>query len=215
MSVRTTIEDGSGKGYLAKVSPQGFLYTQEAPYPPTDEETKITVYREFLTLNNDGTTTDMRVNGSTTSQEFYIQAEPNVDIYITTVSFIIAGPGATLNEFANLAALTNGCRFYYEDNNGEINIGTNLVSNFEFVRLCQGNPSFGGGASAFLANNVVGTSEAFIPVFDFRNFGFKWGLKLTSSTLNRLVLEVNDNLTPSANLTGFNAIAYGFRRILT
>ena len=215
MSVRTTIEDGSGKGYLAKVSPQGFLYTQEAPYPPTDEETKITVYREFLTLNNDGTTTDMRVDGSTTSQEFYIQAEPNVDIYITTVSFIIAGPGATLNEFANLAALTNGCRFYYEDNNGEINIGTNLVSNFEFVRLCQGNPSFGGGASAFLANNVVGTSEAFIPVFDFRNFGFKWGLKLTSSTLNRLVLEVNDNLTPSANLTGFNAIAYGFRRILT
>lgn len=215
MSVRTTIEDGSGKGYLAKVSPQGFLYTQEAPYPPTDEETKITVYREFLTLNNDGTTTDMRVNGSTTPQEFYIQAEPNVDIYITTVSFIIAGPGATLNEFANLAALTNGCRFYYEDNNGEINIGTNLVSNFEFVRLCQGNPSFGGGASAFLANNVVGTSEAFIPVFDFRNFGFKWGLKLASSTLNRLVLEVNDNLTPSANLTGFNAIAYGFRRILT
>ena len=215
MSVRTTIEDGSGKGYLAKVPPQGFLYTQEAPYPPTDEETKITVYREFLTLNNDGTTTDMRVNGSTTSQEFYIQAEPNVDIYITTVSFIIAGPGASLNEFANLAALTNGCRFYYEDNNGEINIGTNLVSNFEFVRLCQGNPSFGGGASAFLANNVVGTSEAFIPVFDFRNFGFKWGLKLASSTLNRLVLEVNDNLTPSANLTGFNAIAYGFRRILT
>jgi len=215
MSIRTNIEDGSGNGYLAKVSPQGFLYTQEAPYPPTDEETKITVYREFLTLNNDGTTTDMRVNGSTTPQEFYIQAEPNVDIYITTVSFIIAGPGATLNEFANLAALTNGCRFYYEDNNGEINIGANLVSNFEFVRLCQGNPSFGGGASAFLANNVVGTSEAFIPVFDFRNFGFKWGLKLTSATLNRLVLEVNDNLTPSANLTGFNAIAYGFRRVLT
>ena len=215
MSIRTNIEDGSGNGYLAKVSPQGFLYTQEAPYPPTDEETKITVYREFLTLNNDGTTTDMRVNGSTTPQEFYIQAEPNVDIYITTVSFIIAGPGATLNEFANLAALTNGCRFYYEDNNGEINIGANLVSNFEFVRLCQGNPSFGGGASAFLANNVVGTSEAFIPVFDFRNFGFKWGLKLASSTLNRLVLEVNDNLTPSANLTGFNAIAYGFRRVLT
>ena len=215
MSIRTNIEDGSGNGYLAKVSPQGFLYTQEAPYPPTDEETKITVYREFLTLNNDGTTTDMRVNGSTTPQEFYIQAEPNVDIYITTVSFIIAGPGASLNEFANLAALTNGCRFYYEDNNGEINIGTNLVSNFEFVRLCQGNPSFGGGASAFLANNVVGTSEAFIPVFDFRNFGFKWGLKLTSATLNRLVLEVNDNLTPSANLTGFNAIAYGFRRVLT
>lgn len=214
MSVKLNIEDGSGKGYLAKVSPEGFLYTQEAPYPPSSEETKITVYRNFLTLNNNGTTTDMRVNGSTTKQYFYIQAEPNFDVYITTVSFVISGPGAALNEFGNLAALTNGCRFFYEDNNGEINIGTNLRSNFDFVRLCQGNPAFGGGASAFLADNVVGTSEAFIPVFDFRNFGFKWGLKLRAGSLDKLALEINDNLSPSANLTGFNAIVYGFRRVL-
>lgn len=214
MSVKLNIEDGSGKGYLAKVSPEGFLYTQEAPYPPSSEETKITIYRNFLTLNNNGTTTDMRVNGSTTKQYFYIQAEPNFDVYITTVSFVISGPGAALNEFGNLAALTNGCRFFYEDNNGEINIGTNLRSSFDFVRLCQGNPAFGGGASAFLANDVVGTSEAFIPVFDFRNFGFRWGLKLRAGSLDRLVIEINDNLTPSANLTGFNAVAYGFRRVL-
>jgi len=211
MSIKTNIEDGSGKGYLAKVSPEGFLFTQEAPYPPSSEETKITVYREFLTLNNDGTTTDMRVDGSTTSQIFYINAEPDFDIYITTVSFLIADAGASLNEFGGITALANGCRFYYEDNNGEINIGTSLTSNFEFVRLCQGNPSFGGGNSAFLANNVVGPSEAFIPVFDFRNFGFKWGLKLAASSQNRLVLEINDDVT---SIDGFNAVAYGFRRIL-
>jgi hypothetical protein len=211
MSIRTNIEDGSGKGYLAKVSPEGFLFTQEAPYPPASEETKITVYREFLTLNNDGTTTDMRVDGSTTSQQFFISAEPNFDVYITTVSFLIADAGASLNEFGGISALANGCRFFYEDNNGEINVGTSLVSNFEFVRLCQGNPSFGGGSSAFLANNVVGPSEAFIPVFDFRNFGFKWGLKLAASSQNRLVLEVNDNVTA---IDAFNAVAYGFRRVL-
>jgi len=211
MSIKTNIEDGSGKGYLAKVSPEGFLFTQEAPYPPSSEETKITVYREFLTLNNDGTTTDMRVDGSTASQIFYINAEPDFDIYITTVSFLIADAGASLNEFGGITALANGCRFYYEDNNGEINIGTSLTSNFEFVRLCQGNPSFGGGNSAFLANNVVGPSEAFIPVFDFRNFGFKWGLKLAASSQNRLVLEINDDVT---SIDGFNAVAYGFRRIL-
>ena len=211
MSVRTTIEDGSGKGYLAKVSPQGFLYTQEAPYPPADEETKITVYREFLTLDNDGTTTDMRVNGSTTPQEFYIQAEPDFDIYITTVSFVIADVNATLDKFGNITALSNGCRFYYEDNNGVINIGTNLVSNFEFVRLCQGNPPFGSAADAFKANNVVGGSEGYIPVFDFRTFGFKWGLKLAAGSLNKLLLEVNDNIT---GIDAFNAVAYGFRRVL-
>ena len=211
MSIKTNIEDGAGNGYLAKVSPEGFLFTQEAPYPPSSEETKITVYREFLTLNNDGTTTDMRVDGSTTSQIFYINAEPDFDIYITTVSFLIADAGASLNEFGGITALANGCRFYYEDNNGEINIGTSLTSNFEFVRLCQGNPAFGGGNSAFLANNVVGPSEAFIPVFDFRNFGFKWGLKLAASSQNRLVLEINDDVT---SIDGFNAVAYGFRRIL-
>ena len=211
MSIRTNIEDGAGRGYTAKVSKEGFLFTQEAPFPPASEETKITVYREFLTLNNDGTTTDMRVNGSTTPQSFFINAEPDFDVYITTVSFLIADAGAALNEFGGIVALTNGCRFYYEDVNGEINIGTRLVSNFEFVRLCQGNPSFGGGNSAFLANNVVGSSEAFIPVFDFRNFGFKWGLKLAAGTNNRLILEVNDNVTA---IDAFNAIAYGFRRVL-
>ena len=211
MSIKTNIEDGDGTGRLARVSPEGFLYTQEAPYPPADEDTKLTVYREFLTQNGDGTTTDMRVNGATTSQMFYISAEPSVDIYITTVSFLIADAGASLSEFGGITALTNGCRFYYEDQNGEINIGTSLVSNFEFVRLCQGNPAFGGGSSAFLANNVVGNSEAFIPVFDFRTFGFKWGLKLAAGTNNRLVMEINDNVS---GIDAFNAIAYGFRRTL-
>lgn len=211
MAVKANIEDGSGNGNLAKVSNEGFLFTQEAPFPPSGEETKITVYREFLTLNNDGTTNDMRVNGSTTSQYFWVNAEPNFDIYITTLSFLISDAGAELDEFGNLPSLTNGCRLFYEDNNGEINIGTDLVSNFEFIRLCQGNPSFGNAADAFRARNIVGASEGYIPVFDFRNFGFRWGLKLKAGTNNRLVMEINDNVS---SIDGFNATAYGFRRVL-
>jgi hypothetical protein len=211
MAVKANIEDGSGNGNFAKVSNEGFLFTQEAPFPPSGEETKITVYREFLTLNNDGTTNDMRVDGSTTSQYFWVNSEPNFDIYITTLSFLISDAGAELDEFGNLAALTNGCRLFYEDNNGEINIGTDLVSNFEFIRLCQGNPAFGNAADAFRARNIVGGSEGYIPVFDFRNFGFRWGLKLKAGTNNRLVMEINDNVS---SIDGFNATAYGFRRVL-
>jgi hypothetical protein len=211
MSIKTNIEDGEGTGRLARVSPEGFLYTQEAPFPPSGEETKITIYREFLTLNNDGTTNDMRVNGSTTSQYFWVNAEPNFDIYITTLSFLISDSGAELDEFGNLPSLTNGCRLFYEDNNGEINVGTDLVSNFEFIRLCQGNPSFGNGGDAFRARNIVGASEGYIPVFDFRNFGFRWGLKLKAGTNNRLAMEINDNVS---SIDGFNATAYGFRRVL-
>lgn len=211
MAVKANIEDGSGNGNFAKVSNEGFLFTQEAPFPPSGEETKITVYREFLTLNNDGTTNDMRVDGSTTSQYFWVNSEPNFDIYITTLSFLISDAGAELDEFGNLGALPNGCRLFYEDNNGEINIGTDLVSNFEFVRLCQGNPAFGNAADAFRARNIVGGSEGYIPVFDFRNFGFRWGLKLKAGTNNRLVMEINDQVS---SLDGFNATAYGFRRVL-
>lgn len=211
MSRTTRIEDGTGSGNYAKVSKEGYLYTQEAPFPPVDQESKLSIYREFLTLNGDGTTIDMRVDGSVTPQSFWIQAEPDRDVYITSVSFKLADSGATLNEFAGIPALANGCRLYYEDNNGEINVGTNLITNFEIVRLCLGQPAFGTGASAFIAGNVAGNSEGVIPVLDFRNFGFKWGLKLAAGTLNRLILEVNDNVTA---IDAFDVIAYGFRRNL-
>ena len=211
MSRTTKIEDGTGSGNYAKVSKEGYLYTQEAPFPPADEESKLTIYREFLTLNGDGTTIDMRVDGSVTPQRFWIQAEPDRDVYITSLSFKLADAGAALNEFGGIAALANGCRLYYEDQNGEINIGTGLITNFEIIRLCLGQPAFGDGTSAFIAGNVAGGSEGVIPVLDFRNFGFRWGLRLSAGSLNRLIIEINDDVTA---IDAFDMIAYGFRRNL-
>jgi hypothetical protein len=209
MSVKTTIVDGRGTGSEAKVSDQGFLYTQPAPYPPAGEDTIMTVYREFLTLNNNLTTSSMLVNGSVTKQYFWVNAEADSDIYITSLSFLIADANAILSQFGALAALTNGCRLFYENTEGQINIGTTLRSNFDVVRLCLGTPSFGTGTEAFRGTNVVGTSEAFIPVLDFRTFGFRWGLRLLNGTQNRLAFEINDNVTA---LDAFNIVAYGFRR---
>jgi hypothetical protein len=77
------------------------------------------------------------------------------------------------------------------------------------VRLCLGEPSFGSGADVFRGQNIVGASEWYIPTLDFKNFGFKWGLKLEANTTNKLLLEVNDDLS---TIDGFNALAYGFRR---
>lgn len=209
MSVKTTIVDGRGTGNEAKVSDQGFVYTQPAPYPPAGEDTIMTVYREFLTLNNDRTTTSMLVNGATTRQYFWVNAEPDFDIYITSLSFLIADANATLVQFGALTALTNGCRLFYENTEGQINIGTALRSNFDVVRLCLGTPAFGTGTDAFRGSNVIGTSEAFIPVLDFRTFGFRWGIRLLNGTQNRLAFEIADNVTA---LDAFNIVAYGFRR---
>lgn len=214
MSIKTTIVDGKGTGSSVKVTQEGFLYTQTAPYPPAGEDTVMTIYREFLTLNNDGVTTDMRVNGSVTKQYFSVMAETDYDIYITTLSFLIADANATLVNFGAIAPLTNGCRLFYENpNEGQVNIGTQLRSNFDIVRLCLGNPAFGNGADAFRGSNVIGTSEAFFPVLDFRTFGFRWGVRLLNNTMNRLAFEINDNL--STGLDAVNVIAYGFRRKIT
>jgi hypothetical protein len=132
---------------------------------------------------------------------------------------ITARTDNSLNTFGDLTALTNGCRLFYEDENGEINIGTTLQTNFDLIRLCVGNPAFGsrstaGGATFnpfFLPDAVGATADAIIPVLNFNTiFGFTYGLRLKNGTNNRLVFEIADDL--SAGLDAFNIIAYGFKR---
>lgn len=224
MSRQTSIQDGSGNGKNAVVDPGGYLYVQPAPFPPDDNRDIQIIYRDFLTLNGDGITSNMLVNGSTTSQTFYIQGEPDTDIYITSLSFIIAGNGIVLgDDFAGSgAALTNGMRLYYQDNNGEINIGTNLRTNFDFIRLCQGNPAFSDPTlGPFIAPSIQGASgkgvtpaNGILPILNFQDiFGFQYGLKIARGTNHKLVLEVNDNLTTGLGTNAaFNIIAYGFKR---
>lgn len=224
MSRKTSIQDGEGTGRNAVVDPGGYLYVQPAPFPPDDNRDIQLIYRQFLTLNGDGTTSDMLVDGSITPQIFTIPGKPNNDIYITSLSFVIAGDGLVLgNDFAGSGSpLTNGCRLYYEDSNGEVNIGTSLQTNFDFIRLCQGNPAFADPTlGPFIADNIAGASgkgstpaDGIIPVLNFRDvFGFQYGLKIARNTTHQLALEVNDNLTTGLGLNAaFNIIAYGFER---
>ena len=221
MSRRTSIQDGNGSGRNTTVDPGGYLRVQPAPFPPTSDEDTQIIYRQFLTLNGDGTTTDMRVDGSVTKQLFYIQAQPDFDLYIKNLSIVLADTNTdnSLVTFGDLTALTNGCRLYYEDTNGEINIGTTLQTNFDLIRLSLGTPAFGGRSAAagatynpfFLPDAVGATADAIIPVIDFSStFGFTYGLRLRNGTTHRLVFEINDDI--SAGLDAFDIIAYGFKR---
>lgn len=230
MSRTTNIVDGEGSGIKAKVNSGGYLRTEPSPYPADDTRDLTFVFRQFLTLNGDGTTNSMLVDGSTTSQLFYVEGEPEDDIYITSLSFLIQATGIVLgNDFAgSAAALTNGCRLYYEDKNGEVDIATSLQTNFDFIRLCQGQPAFNNGDTAtatgpFIAPSVAGggggkgsvAADAIIPVLNIRDiFGLPYGIKLQRATTHKLVLEVNDNITAGAlgANAAFNIIAYGFKR---
>ena len=225
MAKPVNIIDGSGKGFNATVDSGGYIRTQPSPYPADDNRDLTFVFREFLTLNNDGTTTSMLVDGSTTAQKFFIQGEAEDDIYVTSLSFLIQATGIVLgNDFAGSGAiLTNGCRIYYEDKNGEVNIGTSLQTNFDFIRLCQGNPAFSDPSlGPFIAPSVAGggggkgssAADAIIPVLNIRDiFGLPYGLKLQAKTTHKLVIEINDDLTTGLGANAaFNIIAYGFKR---
>ena len=178
---------------------------------PTDTEN--TTLKPFVKLfENSAGTTDMRVDGSTTPVDFYINSSPDGNRYIQTLSFTIADAGASLNEFGGITALTNGCDLIYQDSQvGDVIIATGLKSNFDFVQICNFNPSFGSGTASFLASNVVGASEAFVPVLDITDvFGMIYGLKIPRDTSKKLILRVNDDVTA---IDRFDIKAFGFDRV--
>ena len=211
MSLKVLLEDGRGGGNLANFDELGALLVTDRPEPPTITDEAKTTFRQFFTDTGSVTgVSDMRVDGSVTSQDFFIGASSAFDTYIMSISFEISDAGAVLSEFGNIGALVNGVRFFYEATDGVIDIHPGMLSNWDFVRLCQGNPTFGDGASAFQAPNVVFLSEAYIPILNFQQiFGYRWGLALKGGTNQRLVLRVRDDVT---GVDSFNAIAYGFLR---
>ena len=219
MSIKTKITDGGGSGNRAKVTEGGYIYVQDSNIPPLDDRDLQIVYRQNLTLNGDGTTTEMTVDGSTTPQLFTIKAIPEKDIYITSLSIFVQATALSLGQdFAGSStatatlALPNGCRLFYEDKNGEINIGTDIVVNFDFIRLCQVNAPFGDSTTAFIKTD--GTPTIF-PILSFKKvFGFQSGLRLLRDTTDKLVFEVNDDLTAGGTIlpadASINIIANGF-----
>ena len=194
--------------YMLNILSDGSLPVTQNTFPVLTKQDETLIFRAAMTTSAGAS--DMKVDGSSTNVQFSINADVNDDIYITSLSFVISDASATFNKFGNLTALTNGCEFFYETTEGKVVIHDALKSNFDFVRLCNGNPPFGDGASAFRAGNVSGNSEAYLPVFDTRVFGFPWGIRLRAGTEQKIVLTIKDDCT---GVDQFDAVAYGFRRL--
>lgn len=214
MTIPVNLSDGHGTKNQAKVGLEGEVSVVVHPHPPRDENAFVGTplpFRQYFT--DDGYSTgdnDMRVDGSSTNVVFSIQAEQERDIYIGRISIVIADASATLNKFGNITALTNGVEFKWESQDlGETIIHEALKTNFDFVRLGGGKPSFGDAAGAFRAGNVSGNSEGYIPQIDFSEvFGMPWGMRLRKGTTDKLSFTVKDDVQ-AVDL--FDAIGYGIR----
>ena len=202
------LKSGSGNGQMVHVTSEHALCTQNTALPPPTPMGRAVIFRQYLTADGTATgTNDMQVSSET---PFWVPADPDFDLYISSLSFAITDGGATMNNFGNISALTNGCLLEYQSSEGVVVIHDALKSNWDFIRLCQGNPAFGTGTSSFRANNVVGNSEGYIPILNFSDvFGVPWGLQLRAGTEDKIMLTVRDTTT---GVDGFDCIAFGFTR---
>jgi hypothetical protein len=207
----------------SKVSKDNGLFETDTTYPPVTNGRQIIVYSKSLTLNNDGVTTDMKVDGSVNNQEFFVQSEENFDIFINSVSFFIAAELTTadLSEFGGTTQLTNGCQLIHEtEDRGQIIIGDNLRTNLDFLRMCGFQPNFG-----LLTTDAFKVSQAFSNnddgyffILNFTDYGYdreySGGIRLKAGKNERLVLKIRDNLNLTlTQLSTFDGRVYGFKRL--
>ena len=212
MAIKSYILDGRGNGRKAAVSSENAVLVSDLRLPPEEIDAPIRPFRQFM-LN--GASSDMRVVGTAAAPiDFVIEASADSDRYIDSISWVIADAQAVLNKFGNITALTNGVELFYQDSKlGDVIIADSLKSNFEFIRLCgKGASPIGDSANAYRASNVENASEGYIMTLDFsEQFGMPWGIRLPRNSNLKLIARIKDDTT---GVDAFNAIAYGFDRIL-
>ena len=207
--IKSKIVDSRGTGSGAEVTKEGYLTNHIASFPNKNESSQAFPFTEYFT--NSGSN-DMRVDGSSTPVEFTVEAKSDRDIWVKLVSPFISDPGARLDEFGNLPALTNGLDFKFKnDNLGEVIIQEEIQRNLDFFRFCHSTPGLGDGEKAFLLDiSGGGGSDSYAPVMDFSfTHGLIYGLRLSKGSRDKLTFTVNDDL--STGITTFNIKAFGLQ----
>lgn len=207
MGINIRIEDGKGRGEMARVEDRALL-TTTYPTPPLIEQ-KTVIFSQSLTDDGLSTgNTSLLVDGSITPVEFWIPADESDDRYITQLNILVVypSPSAKFAEFADDGgALTNGFTITYERDDRTIQIDGDLKTNGDFMRLSTP-PNFTEVRSMLLVNDY-----GYSVNLDLTKVMPPLGVKLDGGTLQRFILTVNDDITAS-NATLMDAFAYGFDR---
>ena len=212
MALEVILQDGNGTSNKAKITPEGVISVSVNTHPPVNEELESFPLREFFVNSSDSNA--MIVDGSTTPVDFVIDAYPNKDIWVKTISLRIGdNSGVALNAFGGEPALANGVTLKYQnDALGEVVIADELKTNLDLIRLGISTGAVGTGTAAYKLDISGGGSEdSYLPVISLSDaFGFPWGIHLKAGSNDKIFFTINDNL--SAIVT-FNAIAYGTQLI--
>jgi hypothetical protein len=188
------------------------LLTSILPYPPLNVENKVIPFIGNLTVNGDGITTNLSVDGSVVSVDAFVGPPVNGDLYITTANILIADSGViSLNRFGNITSgLNNGIEFFVETASERIITSIPLKSNFDFIRIGTLTEGIGSKNDAYqLSNTDPDNDDGYNPVIDFTRIS-PLGIRLIKDTQDKIGLVINDDIT---SVSTFNVIITGFIRI--
>ena len=188
------------------------LLTSILPYPPLDVPNKLLPFIGTLTIDGDGITSNLTVDGSVTPVDAFIGPPIFGDLYLTTANVLIADSGAiSLNRFGSInGGLTNGVEFFIETENERLDISVGLRTNFDFIRVGTLTVGTGGKTDAYqLASTDTSGNDGYNPVLDFTKVS-PLGIRLRADTQDKLGVIIRDDISGVAT---FNVIINGFIRI--
>lgn len=214
MSVPSTLTDGIDTASIQNAA----LTVTQIPSPNGNQ---ITIpFVQPLTIQGDGVTTNLKVDGSTNNIRAFIESESDGDVYVTQINAVILGTigggNALLSDFAAVTGgLTNGCVLFAEIEGNIIEYTeVDLKTNFQWVSLGSLTASLGEDAAAFRVQNVIPGNNSFgyIPRLDMKELAPPFGIRLKSRGSDQLGIIIRDDLTV-ATVSAFQLTAIGFKII--
>lgn len=186
----------SGKrAEVANVEDEALL-VHVVPHPPLVAENRSFPFFGSFTVNGDGVTENLNVDGSVNPVEAFLGSVPDGDIYIQTANVLIADSGVvSLNRFGGASELTNGVNLFFDLQNDRTTVMQPFKSNFDFIRAGTLTEGTGGKNDAYqLANADASNNDGYNPVLDLTRVS-QQGVRLRRDEGDRIGIIINDDLT--------------------
>ena len=209
MAVRSNIADGEGSGYKAGVTGDHALKVAVLESRAADLPIAVlTLRKQFRGFLTDAGSTDLNVDGSVTPVEFQVSADVSNTRWITAARILLNGVNMEIdtNDFRRFGAaatapgLTNGLDFFIE----QTGVTTDLT--LDAIKKIGDFMDYEDGFENLI--NSVGTQEDFLSV----DFVFDVPVVLPPGSSDRIVMRVNDDLTP---IDLFKVLVRGYQEIGT
>jgi hypothetical protein len=210
MSLLSFISDGFGSGRRAKVTDDHALLVSVVPRPellPIGTTNPVRFYSAQLgSTGADAGVVNMNVNGSVTSQDFFIAANNDFDLYITHIVILIADSAVPHNRFGNIMTVTNGWDLILNEAGINTNIVVKAKTNGEIILGTGLTNAFGDGSTSFIISNWTGVADALfvtMPIYQV----VPGGLRIGRGSTDKLISRINDNFT---TLDEFKVRVFGY-----